>query len=122
MMRPIALLLLLGGCGLMPDQWLMGAGAAGIGSIAIIQRTPLDAAYSLISGRDCSAVRLDKGQSYCRQEEPPPEPPPFCTRGLGAVTCWRDPTHLPGSPTPVADGPSTLTVAQEANRTRGWPF
>ena len=40
-----------------------------------IQRTPADALYSLISGRDCSVVRLDQGKSYCRPVDPPPEPP-----------------------------------------------
>ena len=122
MTRTFALLLLLAGCGAAPETWVAGAGGVGIASIAILQRTPFDAVYSLISGRDCSAVRLDKGQSYCRAQEPPPERPPFCTRGLGGVDCWRDPASLPGHPTEVADGPHTLTAAQEADRTRGWPF
>ena len=66
-------------------------------------------------------VRLDQGKSYCRPVEPPPEPPPYCTRSLGVADCWRDPASLPDHPPEMADGPRTLTPAQEADRTRGWP-
>ena len=40
-------------------------------------------------------MRLDQGKSYCRPIEPPPEPPPYCTRSLGVADCWRDPASLP---------------------------
>ncbi len=90
-------------------------------SVSTIQRTPLDAVYSLATGRDCSVVRLDQEKSYCRPVEPEPEPPEFCTRTLGTVNCWLDPASMPGQPVGVADGPSTLTAAQEANRLRTWP-
>jgi hypothetical protein len=92
-----------------------------IGSVATIQRSPADAVYSWWTGRDCSVVRLDQGKTYCRPVEPPPEPPPFCTRSLGSVNCWQDPDSVPGSPRGVADGPFTLTAEQEANRVRTWP-
>lgn len=114
-------LLLLAGCGLTPEAMTTLPLAVGIGSIAIIGRTPMDAVYSAATGRDCSIVRLDKGQSYCRPVDPPPGRPAFCTRSLGVVDCWRDPAALPGDPAQVADGP-TPTRAQEAYRTRTWPF
>ncbi len=116
------LILLLGGCAASPEQWASGGLAVGIGSIAVLGRTPVDAVVSLMTGRDCSVVRLDKGQSYCRPEEPPPEEPAFCTRSLGRVDCWKDPAVLPGTPAGVADGPSKLTPAQEKDRTKGWLF
>ena len=94
---------------------------AHVGSIAAIHRTPEDALYSLVTGKDCSVVRLDQGKSYCRPVEPPPETPPYCTRSLGVVDCWQDPDTVPGDLPGVADGPSGLTPAQEANRTRTWP-
>ena len=65
--------------------------ALGIGSIAVIQRSPFDAVYSVLTGKDCSIVRLDQGKSYCRPVEPPPEPQPYCTRSLAVADCWRDP-------------------------------
>jgi hypothetical protein len=121
---PILLFLLplLTGCGATPEQLASGIGGFGVGSIAVIQRSPFDAIYSTLTGRDCSVVRLDKGQTYCRETEPPPEPPPFCTRSLGVVDCWKEPWRLPGHPREVADGPRALTPPQEANRTRRWPF
>jgi hypothetical protein len=98
----------------------VGVGATVI-SVTAIQRSPMDAVYSWVTGRDCSIVRLDQGKTYCRALEPPPEPPVYCTRGLGAVNCWKDPDTVPGHPRGVADGPAGLTAEQEANRVRTWP-
>lgn len=113
----LALPLVLAAC----DPAALGATAAvGVGSVAVIGRTPVDAALSLASGRDCSVVRLDRGQSYCRPEEPPPAPPPYCTRSLGRVDCWRQPPLALPLQRGVADGPWTLTAEQEAHRTRRW--
>jgi hypothetical protein len=115
------MLLLLAGCAATPEQLAAGAVGVSIGSIAVMQRSPIDAAYSVFSGKDCSVVRLDQGKSYCRPVEPPPEPPPFCTRTLGVAECWQDPASLPDHPSALGDGPSTLTPAQEVDRTRRWP-
>lgn len=112
-------ILLLTGCGLTPEAWVTIAGGVTVGSVAVLGRTPLDVMYSTVSGRDCSAVRLEKGQSYCRPEEPPPALPPYCTRSLGVVNCWRERSH---EQRPVADGATALTAEQEAHRTRTWPF
>jgi hypothetical protein len=114
-------LLPLSGCGWL-DQLIAAAVIGGsAGSVATIQRTPLDAVYSLVSGKDCSLVRLGQGKTYCRPVEPPPQPPAFCTRSLGVVDCWQDPDGLPSRPAGVADGPATLTPEKEANRVRRWP-
>jgi hypothetical protein len=121
-MRYMAMiLLLLAGCGGTPEQILTGIGAVEIGSIVVIGRTPFDAFYSMAAGKDCSVVRLDQGKSYCRPVEPPPEPPPYCTRSLGVADCWLDPASLPDHPRQLGDGPMVLTPLQEADRTRRWP-
>ncbi|MBS0644224.1 MAG: hypothetical protein U1E70_27070 [Acetobacteraceae bacterium] len=106
----------------MPAE-LMSAGAiAGVaGTIAVFGRSPADLVVSLVSGKDCSIVRWDEGKSYCKPQEPPPQPPTFCTRSLGVVNCWSDPALLQDHPTQVADGPTTLSPAQEADRTARWP-
>ena len=119
-MRYLAILLLLTGC-VTPEQAATIGVGVGVGSIAVIQRSPLDALVSVVSGRDCSIVRWDKGKSYCRPIEPPPEPPPYCTRSLGVADCWRDPASLPERPPELGDGPRTLTPLQDADRTKGWP-
>jgi hypothetical protein len=119
-MRALPLLLLLAACGPTPEQWATVGLGVGVGSIAVMQRTPLDAMYSIVSGRDCSIVHWDQGKSYCKPAEPPPEPPPYCSRSLGVVDCWRDPGALPDHPPEVADGPRSLTPAQEADRHKGW--
>lgn len=118
----LPLILVLSGCGPTPEQWALGGAALGIGSVAVLGRTPVDAVVSIVTGRDCSVVRLDKGKSYCRPDEPPPDTPAFCTRSLGRVDCWKDPSALPGKPAGVADGPAALTPLQEADRTKGWLF
>ena len=101
------------------DPTGVAAGAAVMGgSVAVIGRTPVDALVSVVSGRNCSAVRLDRGMGYCRPEEAPPAPPPFCTRSLGRVDCWAEPV---GGRRGVADGPAGLSEVQEAHRTRRWP-
>jgi hypothetical protein len=113
--------LILGGCGATPEQVATGVVGVTVGSVAVIGRTPADALYSLLTGKDCSVVRLDQGKTYCKPAEPPPVPPEFCTRSLGVVDCWQDPAALPDRAQGVAEGPSTLTPAQEVNRTHRWP-
>lgn len=114
--------LLIAGCNTTPGLVAapVVAGVA-VGSIAVLGRSPVDAVYSVATGRDCSIVRLDEGKTYCRQPEPPPGTQEFCSRSLGVVDCWTDPLALPDHPRGVADGPVALTPVQEAYRTRGWP-
>ena len=121
MTRALCLILLLAGCGFTPEQILTGVGGGLVGSIAVMHRSPFDAVYSVVAGKDCSVVRLDEGKSYCRPVEPLPEPPSYCTRSLGVADCWRDPAALPDHPAELADGPRVLTPEQEADRTRRWP-
>ena len=122
LLAPLLVAPLLVGCG---GPWTESTGAllaANVAAIPAIHRSIFDAVFSTITGRDCSIVRLDRNETYCRPVEPPPEPPPYCTRSLGNVDCWPDPATLPQpSPPGVADGPHTLTPAQEADRTRRWP-
>lgn len=114
-----AVLMLLGGCGADPVTLTTVVVGTTAGSVAVMQRTPIDAVYSLATGKDCSVVRLDQGKSYCRPTEPPPPAQPYCTRSLGVTDCWANPA---GEPPQQADGPNVLTPQQEANRTRKWPF
>ncbi len=103
----------LSGCG-----WVV---AADIATIPVLGRSIPDGIYSAVTGKDCSVVRLDRGQSFCRPTEEPPAPPPYCTRSLGTVDCWTKPNPFGAQQREVADGPRTLTPEQEAHRTRTWP-
>ena len=116
------LLLAVAGCGAdMP----LAAGAfaiAEVASIPVFGRDIGDLIYSGVTGRNCSVVRLDQGLSWCKPQEPPPLEPTYCTRSLGTVDCWINPeTLIPLPSRGVADGPATLTPAQEVNRTARWP-
>lgn len=116
-MRAVLLLLLfaLSGCA--------GAGfyaAAEAGSVVVLGRGVGDVAVSAVTGRDCSIVRLDRGQTYCAPRNDTPPPQPFCTRTLGTVSCWDDPTLLPPGQREVADAPPP-TDDQRRYRAARWP-
>lgn len=74
---------------------------ASIGSIVVLERGLFDVAYSLVTGKDCSIVHIERRGEYCRTE-PVETPTPFCTRSLGDVDCWTV-TNPYGSQQPVAD-------------------
>ncbi len=116
----LALAVALGGC-TPPATPAVLLGLGDLASVATFHRGLFDLAFSGTTGRDCSIVRLDRGQTYCREKEAPPAPPPYCTRSLGTVDCWADPAAVPNLPREVADGPRTLTPAQERQRTARWP-
>ena len=118
-MRAFLLLLPLavGGCAA-PLGALAGANLA---AIPVIHRNLFDAAYSVVTGRDCSVVRLDRNESYCVPPEEPIRVPPFCTPSLGAVDCWTGPDSLPGPRRRGVADQAPPTPAQEADRTARWP-
>jgi|APCry1669190156_1035279.scaffolds.fasta_scaffold38697_1 hypothetical protein len=109
------------GCEMSPNMASFVGSAVVVGSLPILGRSPADAVYSVVSGRDCSIVRLEQGKTYCKPIQPPPSRPEFCTRSLAAVDCWWEPAALESRYRSVADGPVALTAEQEADRVRGWP-
>lgn len=118
-MRAAVILLALAAAGCSPEPWGALAGAE-VASVVVFGRGIGDLAVSAVSGRDCSVVRLDRGQTYCAPRDTPPVPPPFCTRSLGVVDCWVDPAALPGHYRGVADAPDP-TPAQDRHRRAPWP-
>lgn len=115
----LAALLAVAGCNV-PWQQPVGAVAlAGAASIVIIHRTPIDALFSLVAGRDCSIVYLDQLQDYCKPLDTPPIPLPYCTRSLANVDCWANASG--GLGRPVADQPA-LTADQQSRIGQGWSF
>lgn len=120
-MRPPILLLpalvLCAGCTNLTPATAALAGVE-VASVAVFGRGVLDLGVSAVTGKDCSIVRLDKGQTYCAQTDRPAASP-FCTRSLGVVDCWTDPAAL-RDPTEVGDTPPP-TAAQERYRQARWP-
>ena len=118
-MRAIFLLLVLGVSACSPAPWGALAGVEVV-SVAVFGRGIADIGVSALSGRDCSIVRLDRGQAYCAPRDVGPAPGLFCTRSLGSVDCWEDPAKLPGHYSGVGDAPLP-TSAQERYRLAPWP-
>lgn len=88
-------------------------------SLTTVGRTLPDVVVSLIANRDCSMVRLERGQGYCVPPDAS-EPPAFCTHSLGSADCWLHPALLPGTPLGLADAPAQ-TPAQLAHGQHHWP-
>jgi len=95
--------------------------AANAASVVVFQRAIPDLLISGVIGRDCSVVRLEQGNSYCRPEEPPPPVPRFALAAWGWSIAGPTPAALSDQPHEVADGPRVLTPLQEADRTKRWP-
>ena len=88
-------------------------------SVIVFGRGLGDIGVSAISGRDCSIVRLDRGQTYCTPIEAP-APELFCTRSLATPDCWASPALLPTPRSGIADTPPATPV-QERYRLARWP-
>jgi hypothetical protein len=82
---------------------LVAAGTV-VTSYAVLERSPIDAVYSLVTGQDCSTLHLERRGEYCRTREAIAEPA-FCTRSLAAVDCWTETAPF-GPQRAVADTPA----------------
>ncbi len=115
---PLLLLLpaLLSGCALAAGA-VAGADAA---SVAVFGRGIVDGGVSAVTGKDCSIVRLDRGQNYCAPRERLPAEPLFCSQTLGTVTCWSNPDIFVQPPHELADTPA-MTAEQTRSVLARWP-
>ena len=114
----LLLLLAVTGCGNLTPAMTALAGVE-VASVAVFGRDVVDIGVSAITGKDCSVVRLDKGETYCA---PPPgawTTGPFCTRTLGTVDCWSNPAAL-RRPTELGDTPPPTPIQEEYSHAR-WP-
>lgn len=57
-------------------------------ALVLTGRTPLDHVASLVTGRDCSVVRVERREGWCAPLSVPPPPAAYCTRSLGSTDCW----------------------------------
>lgn len=97
------------------------------GCVPVFHRSLPDLVYSGVTGRDCSMVRLDRGESYCLPVAPPPPPQPYCTHSLAGIDCWAQPERMQNLPPQVAELPNDpavhqgLTTEQNRGRLARWP-
>lgn len=54
-------------------------------------KTLVDHAISIGSGKNCSTVRKEKGLTYCVEDMPVAQQNLYCYRDLGGVTCYDKP-------------------------------
>jgi hypothetical protein len=111
---------LLPGCGTRGIEPVGALAGMEMASVVVFGRGMLDLGVSAVSGKDCSIVRLDRGQTYCAPPERADAPGPYCTRSLGTVDCWADPALLPGPQREVEDRP-VPTPEQLRYRAARWP-
>lgn len=60
-------------------------------SLLTTEKAVEDHIFSAYSGKDCSAIRVERGETYCREDELNPTPVVHCYRTLGDVTCYEKP-------------------------------
>jgi hypothetical protein len=111
--RALCIVLLLGACHPAAAPFV-AVGAVEASSVAVFGRGSVDLVYSTISGRDCSIVRLERGDSYCKPPERRPPPEPFCTRTLGMPECFATPADLPDHPAELGDAPPPAAPVKRA--------
>lgn len=81
---PVLLVLSLAGCGAIIAAEILPTPFTG--------KTGSDHVVSLLSGKDCSFLRKDRGLTYCVEDEVPVDQPDvFCKQTLASVTCYKKP-------------------------------
>lgn len=73
---------------------LQGCGAvlgANAGSVVLTKKSVSDHVISWSRGKDCSSVRLERGQTFCVEDEVHVAAPMNCYKTIGGVTCYDRP-------------------------------
>lgn len=99
---------------------LLVLGVPGCAGAPVFGRGLVDVGVSGLAGRDCSIMRLDRGQTYCAPRDPSQRQQPYCTRSLGTVDCWADPGLVAALGREVGDTPPP-TPEQLRYRAAPWP-
>lgn len=81
-------LLLLSGCGGAAATGVPGLGQLEMFTVMGTDKTIVDHVVSASSGKNCSSVRLEKGDYYCEEDEPKVVQNIYCYKTLASVTCY----------------------------------
>jgi hypothetical protein len=90
--------------------------AAEIASMSLTNKTLVDNAYSMVSGKDCSTIRYLEGDYYCRQRLPDNtvvDVRLYCYRTLGKINCFDQPQPYQRN---QQVAPSTIKVGSRTQR------
>jgi len=92
----LAALAMLGVAGLTACGPVVGAGVPGVAQIDALtvvgtDKSIVDHVVSYSSGKDCSYVYIEKGNRYCKEDEPVIKPQVYCYRTLANMTCYERP-------------------------------
>ena len=99
----IAVLLVVSACSAAPP-WAILNGATVVGT----EKTLEDHAVSLVTGKSCSTVRVEKGLPYCEEDEIIPRADIYCYRTLGEITCYDRPDPHQSGQRKVGDNEHNL--------------
>ncbi len=85
--------LVLGGCSLVSSSPGSVPPLAGIEIFSVIgtDKTLTDHLVSFSTGKNCSTIRRNLGQTYCEEDEITVPEEIYCYRTLGKVNCYAEP-------------------------------
>ena len=92
--KGVASVLLLGAltaCGPTVATGVPGLAQIDILSVVGTDKSIMDHVVSYSSGKDCSNVYVEKGNRYCKEDEPIIKPQVYCYKSIGRATCYERP-------------------------------
>ncbi len=107
----LVMLAAISGCSMIPTF----AGAEGVSAV-LTKKTVTDQIVSFTSGKNCSTVRVSRGQSYCAEDEINAPPKVYCYRTLGSVSCYDRLDPYKGGQKAVGRDESNLVKKQVVPR------
>ena len=107
---PLLSVCILSACGPLVSGGVPGAAQVDMLTVIGTDKTIVDHVVSLSSGKNCSAIRLEKGQHYCEEDEPQIQQNIHCYNTLGSVTCYTRPDPYQGRQQKVGENNSTQLV------------
>lgn len=74
----------------------VATGVPGLAQVDVLtvvgtDKSLVDHVMSYSSGKDCSYVYVEKGNRYCKEDEPVIKPQVYCYNTLGSATCYERP-------------------------------
>jgi len=100
----------LGACGPLVSASIPGAAQVDILTVMGTDKTVVDHVVSLSSGKNCSAIRLEKGLHYCEEDEPQIQQNIYCYNTLGSVTCYSRPDPYQGRQQKLGENNSVKVI------------